>query len=266
MAIIKHGSKLNKATVYSNDILGKGTAIPNTAITPTEIAIHNTGNYDVPSVNYHKSLKSENSKPNGREASWHFSVCDKEIHQSINTNRKAWHVGSGNSKAIGIEICMFKDANRQKIAEDNAIALVKELMRIHNIPLANVKMHKDYTGKYCPEVILKRDGNLNKFKDRIKAFGTTTGTGSNSTGNLIPPNGDIQKKGRVLVDTLNVRSGRGTNYSVIGKLHKGDVIDLYYCLNGWSSMESRFKDANGKAVNNFICVADANKQYVEILK
>lgn len=262
MAIIKHGSTLNKAKVYSNDILGKGSAIPDTRITPSEIAVHNTGNWDVPSVNYHKSLKRENALPNGREASWHFSVCDKEIHQSIDTNKKAWAVGSGNSVAISIEICMFKDANRQKVAEDNAIALIKELMRIHNIPLSKVKMHKDYTGKYCPEVILKRDGGLSKFKDRIAKWGQSVV--SKPTGNY-PPNGDIQKKGRVLASTLNVRSGRGTNYPVIGKIHKGDIVELYYCLNGWSSMESKFKDANGKAVNNFICLGNDTDKYVEVL-
>ena len=331
MAIIKNGITLNKAKVFSNDILGKGTAIPDTRINPSEIAVHNTGNWDVPSANYHKSLKSSNNSPTGRKASWHFSVCDKEIHQSIDTNKKAWAVGSGNSKAISIEICMFKDKNRQKVAEDNAIALIKELMRIHNIPLSKVKMHKDYTGKYCPEVILRRDGGLSKFRDRIANWGQSTAPsnpsasgsikvgdkvkvstsatkyatgqtipsyvkgntykvtevksdrallsdivswvytkdlikegGSISTGNY-PPNGDIQRKGRVLASTLNVRSGRGTNYPVIGKMHRGDVIDLYYCLNGWSSMESRFKDANGKSVNNFICLGDDTSKYVEVL-
>lgn len=258
MAKITHGKILNKAKVYSNDLLGKGASIPYTTITPTEIAVHNTGNWDVPSVNYHKSLKRENGLPNGREASWHFSVDDKEIHQSIDTSKKAWHVGSGNSKAIGIEICMFKDANKQKLAEDNAIALIRELMKIHNIPVSKVKMHKDYTGKYCPQVILDRDGNLEKFKKRVSNYTAP------STSNGIP-NGEVQRKAKVVVDVLNVRSGRGTNYPIIGKLYKGDIVDLYYCMDNWCSMNSKFKDANGKAVNNFICVHSNGSNYVELI-
>lgn len=259
MAIIKHGMSLHKAKVFSNDILPKGSAIPNTSINPTEIAVHNTGNWDVPSINYHKSLKRENALPNGRQASWHFAVDDKEIHQHIDTNKKAWAVGSGNSVAISIEICMFKDKNKQKQAEDNAIALIKELMRTHSIPLSKIKMHKDYTGKYCPQVILDRDGNLSKFKKRIEEFEKTASAPSKGFAN-----GDIQKDATVLVDTLNVRSGRGTNYPVIGKLKKGDKVNLWYCMNNWSSMERKFKDANGKTVDNFICLHQDGSDYVKI--
>lgn len=264
MTIIKNGITLHKAKVISNDLRGKGTACPNTSITPTEIAVHNTGNWDVPSNNYHRSLKNANNDPNGRKASWHFSVDDKEIYQEIDTNKKAWHVGNANGYVIGIEICMFKDKNRQKIAEDNAIALIKELMKIHNIPLSKVKMHKDYTGKYCPQVILDRDGSLVKFKDRIAKWGqTSTASSTPSTGKV--PNGDVQRKGKVLVDSLRVRTGRGTNYEIIGSLHKGDIIELYYNLNGWCSMESKFKDAKGNKVTNFVCIEDANKKYIQVL-
>ena len=259
MAIIKHGITLNKAKVFSNDILPKGRCIPNEKITPSEIAIHNTGNWDVPSVNYHKSLKRENATTNGRQASWHFAVDDREIYQHIDTCKKAWAVGSGNSKAISIEICMFKDANRQKIAEDNAIALVRELMKLHGIPVSKVKMHKDYTGKYCPQVILDRDGNLEKFKNRISNY-TAPPT---STGGI--KNGDVQRKAKVIVDTLNVRTGRGTNYPIIGKLHKGDIIDLYYCMNNWCSMNSKFKDSKGNAVTNFVCVSENGSNYIELI-
>lgn len=245
MAILKHGMTLHKAKVFSNDILPKGSSIPNQTIKPTEIAIHNTGNWNVPSINYHKSLKRENALSNGRQASWHFAVDDKEIHQHIDTVKKAWAVGSGNSKAISIEICMFKDANKQKIAEDNAIALVRELMKIHNIPVSRVKMHKDYTGKHCPQVIIDRDGNLEKFKKRISNYTAP----STSTG---IPNGEVQRKAQVTADVLNVRSGRGTQYPVIGKLKKGDIVELWYNMDKWSSMEKKFKDANGKECNNFV--------------
>ena len=51
-------------------------------------------------------------------------------------------------------------------------------------------------------------------------------------------NGDYTgKKARVKVDVLNVRYDRGTNNKVIGKLKKGQVVKLSYCLNGWMSIE-----------------------------
>ena len=255
MAKITNGKQLHKAVVYTK-ILPKGYCIPNTTINPTEIAIHNTGNFETKAKNYYICLERYNKENPNWLASYHFVVDDKEIYQLVDTSKKAYHVGSGNSKSIGIEICMFKDANKQKIAEDNAIALVKELMGIHNIPLSKVKMHNDYTGKHCPQVIIERDGNLNKFKKRIENWGKSE---TNNVSSKIP-NGEVQRKAIVTATSLNVRSGRGTNYPVIGKLKKGDKVDLYYNMNDWCSMNSKFKDANGKAVNNYI-----NINYVELI-
>ena len=36
---------------------------------------------------------------------------------------------------------------------------------------------------------------------------------------------------------MNVRYDRGTQYNIIGKLNKGDIVKLNYCLNGWISIE-----------------------------
>ena len=61
----------------------------------------------------------KNCNKNGsRIASWHFTVDDKEIYQAAPTNMKCYHAGNatGNSTSIGIEICMFNDAARQKQA------------------------------------------------------------------------------------------------------------------------------------------------------
>ena len=91
---------------------------------------------------------------------------------------------------------------------------------------------------------------------------TPPSTGSQTN---YPPNGEVQKRGKVIASALNVRSGRGTNYPVIGSLKYGEVIDLYYCLNGWCSMNSKFKDTRGKAVNNFICLGNDKEKYVEVL-
>lgn len=51
-------------------------------------------------------------------------------------------------------------------------------------------------------------------------------------------NGDYTgKKAKVTANVLNVRFDRGTQYDVIGKLNKGNTVNLNYCLNGWVSIE-----------------------------
>ena len=59
-----------------------------------------------------------------------------------------------------------------------------------------VKMHKDYTGKYCPQVIIDRDGNLTKFKNRINKFKS-----EDLTPFVI----------KIICDSLNVRKSAGTS-------------------------------------------------------
>ena len=47
----------------------------------------------------------------------------------------------------------------------------------------------------------------------------------------------IGRRAKVTANVLNVRFDRGTQYNVIGKLNKGDIVKLNYCLNGWVSIE-----------------------------
>ena len=42
-----------------------------------------------------------------------------------------------------------------------------------------------------------------------------------------------QNNGTVNTSALNVRQGAGTNYSIIGKLYKGDVVNILSFSNGW---------------------------------
>ena len=48
---------------------------------------------------------------------------------------------------------------------------------------------------------------------------------------------EINKKGTVNTSALNVRQGAGTNYSIIGKLYKGDVVNILSSSNGWYKIE-----------------------------
>ena len=48
---------------------------------------------------------------------------------------------------------------------------------------------------------------------------------------------EINKKGTVNTSALNVRQGAGTNYSIIGKLYKGDVVNILVSSNGWYKIE-----------------------------
>lgn len=134
-------TKIGNAKVIV-DIVPKGHCIPNVKIAPTTITIHNTGNNNASAKNNHNYMKNIN-KSGERTASWHFTVDDIEIYQSQSTNFKCYHAGTtaGNNTSIGIEICQFTDAKKQLKAYENAIELVKILLKYHNFTIDKVVQH-----------------------------------------------------------------------------------------------------------------------------
>jgi N-acetylmuramoyl-L-alanine amidase CwlA len=96
----------------------------------------------------------------------------KEIYQHIPDNETAWHCGdgkgSGNTKSIGIEICMNSDGDILE-ATDNAVELVVYLCKAHNIPLSNVVQHNYWSGKNCPQMLRSKNPyNWDTFIAKVK--------------------------------------------------------------------------------------------------
>jgi len=182
IATIKDGIILGKAKV-TVDIVDRGNKEirPETPMNPSELAYHNTGNEgkgaNAELHNRYIHNMADKSPLETSHVSWHFTVDAYRIFQHLPINECAFHTGdgfntkSGNRNAIGIEICMHKDATPAEYtqAEENAIALGVHLMQLTGIKIEKVKPHQAYSGKFCPAVILKRDGGFTKFQGRIKS-------------------------------------------------------------------------------------------------
>jgi len=137
------------------------------------ITIHETGNINkgANALNHAKYIN------NGSNATWHYTVDDKQIIQHYEDSVQCWHCGDGrgdgNLNSIGIEMCVNSDGDFNKTIE-NTIELVKYLMNKHNISIENVVQHNKWSGKNCPANI--RSGKpitWNTFIDRIKNNKTT---------------------------------------------------------------------------------------------
>ncbi len=142
---------------------------PGIPMSPTYITIHETDNTDKGATASAHAILQANG--NNRTASWHYSVDDKEIWQSIPDNEVAWACGdgangTGNRHSISVEICVNSDGNFEK-AKQNAIWLVQYLMDKHNISITNVVQHNKWSGKNCPRKL--RASGWNEFLNQIKA-------------------------------------------------------------------------------------------------
>ena len=128
---------------------------PQTKIKPQYITIHNTDNTSrgANSLAHARYVKSKDARK--RKVSWHYTVDDLMCVKHLPVDEKGWHAASaeGNSKSIGIEICMHQGID-QAAANERAATLTAILMYDLNIPLERVVTHHHWSGKNCPRLLL----------------------------------------------------------------------------------------------------------------
>lgn len=156
---------------------------------------------------------------NGNQTSFHVSIDEKEAVQGIPFSRNAWHAGDGgngygNRNTISFEICKNYDPNKgtTKIsgsqltaynkAKANAVKVIAAVMIEQGINgiVDNVKTHQDWSGKLCPQKML-REGLWIPMRDQIIAEWCRLKTGNKPSG--LKPNPKPLKDGKV-GDTVKV--------------------------------------------------------------
>ena len=156
---------------------------------PTHITIHSTQNFGRGAgARTHARLLQRGGLTSRHNSlgylTWHFTVDDHSIYQSLPTNEQGQHAdyeGKGNRRSIGIEMCENR-GNSRTATLDLTARLTAELMRRHNIPLRRVVPHqhwrrirysdrRDMGQKNCPRFLLhkgKPGAKWRAFLARVK--------------------------------------------------------------------------------------------------
>ena len=158
---------------------------------PAYITIHATENRSRGTGAYSHAQMLKRGSLKGRHnsigyVSWHFTVDDHSIYQSLPTNERGEHAdydGQGNRSSIGIEMCENRGNDRARTI-DRTARLTAWLMKEHGIPLSHVVPHmhwrmfrhddhRDLGHKKCPHFLLDR-GQLgpkwNAFLAKVAAY------------------------------------------------------------------------------------------------
>ncbi len=135
------------------------------------VTIHNTAGY----ISAKEERDRINSKRDNVSVSFHYAVDENWAVQLIPLNMHAWHAGDGdkgegNLYSISIEICrsLCRDGDAYERSEANAVVLAAHLLNQYNLTVDSLRMHRDWSGKYCPHRILERNG-WEDFKKRVAA-------------------------------------------------------------------------------------------------
>jgi N-acetylmuramoyl-L-alanine amidase CwlA len=151
---------------------------PGRKLVPTGITIHNTDNSDKGANAAAHAKYQKGADARKRQVSWHFTVDDKSVYQSLPTNEIGWHAhsGKGNATTIGVEICMNSDLD-VKAAYQRAALLVAVLAFQNKIavPKGIFQHHDWYPVKDCPTVLRNEVNGWANFLGQIKtALGDLT--------------------------------------------------------------------------------------------
>lgn len=162
-------------------------------------------------------------------ASAHYFVDENSIWQSVKDSDTAYHCGGArqslyggtyfkkciNSNSIGIEICMNDSTGKTRTKSiDNAVVLVKDLMKKYGIKSDHVIRHFDVTGKYCLPVdtteLLTPDGwkSLSEIKtgDSVMQYDRVlNSTYYAAVLDVVEPHEDITYKNRDVEATADHR-------------------------------------------------------------
>lgn len=145
---------------------------PGRKLAATAITIHNTDNEDAGANAAAHAKYQKGADARRRKVSWHFTVDDKGVFQSLPINEVGQHAGSreGNATSIGIEICM--NAGLDAPAAYKRAALLTAVLAFQNkikVP-SQIRQHHDWTGKHCPRVLRDKPNGWKDFIEQIKQF------------------------------------------------------------------------------------------------
>lgn len=145
---------------------------PGTKITPEKITIHNTDN-DSPGANAAAHAKyQKGADARKRQVSWHFTVDDKGVFQSLPTNEKGWHAASaeGNRTSIGIEICMNPEMDVPAGYRRAALLTAVMAQQLGISVSGGIVQHNSWSGKNCPRVLRATKNGWSDFLAQVRQF------------------------------------------------------------------------------------------------
>lgn len=219
------------------------------------IVIHYTGNP--------KDSAKSNAiyfKNGSRSASATFFCDEENIYQSVELRDIAWHCGCSagyknacrNTNSFGIEMCTSGNYLVSEKTQINAAYLCAYLCKMIGITSSKVDTyvvrHYDVvkTNKKCPAQFVNDNLQWVIFKKWVKNI-LNTGSHENSNNssvtttsanNSAPSTQTNEFKVKVIVSSLNIRSGAGTKYNVVGSIKDKGTYTITKTSGNWGYLKS----------------------------
>ena len=111
--------------------------------------------------------------------------------------------------------------------------LVNAIQSDYGVKDGNVVRHYDASHKLCPAPYCGTDKKDKKWKELWKTITSSTTSNPTST-----KKEDKSYKVKITCDSLNIRSGPGTKYGIVGRTAKRVSYTIVESKDGWGKLKS----------------------------
>lgn len=229
------------------------------------LAVHETANPGAPAINHVNYWKTS-----PYAVHYVMDLDGETVYHAMSDDRKAWHIGNGNSHAVGIELCHATNQADFNSQWEEAVKWCGDYLHKRGWGIDRLISHNEArlmwggTDHTDPISYFNQYGkSWSQFEAAVAAY---MQTGEVGNGGSVNQGGGTTVSGSgggsyvspgtytVTASALNVRTGPGVNYSKKsysqltanakahafsnGCLKQGTRVTVYECSNGWARIPS----------------------------
>ena len=213
-------------------------------IDPSYLVIHETAD---PGATAKQLMTYWRNNPNAYVVHYTMDLDGDVVYHAMADNRKAWHVGNGNSRTVGIELCHATNKADFNAQWTEAVKWAGDYLNAKGWGIDRLLCHNDCRLKWGgtdhtdPIGYFESYGkSWSQFKAAVQAYmqtGEVSGNAGSSVGGSASGSSTSGHSGTgfggtytVMASELNIRSAPNTSASVVGSYTRGGkvVLDDWY--------------------------------------
>lgn len=214
-------------------------------ITPSYLVIHETAD---PGATAKQLMTYWRNNPNAYVVHYTMDLDGDVVYHAMADNRKAWHVGNGNSRTVGIELCHATNKSDFNKQWKEAVKWAGDYLNAKGWGINRLLSHNDCRLKWGgtdhtdPISYFETYGkSWSQFKAAVQAYmktGEVSGSAGSSVGGSASSSSSVSGHSgtgfggnyTVMASSLNIRTAPSTSAGIVGNYARGGkvVLDDWY--------------------------------------
>lgn len=218
-------------------------------ISPSYLVIHETAD---PGATADNLMAYWRNNPNAYVVHYTMDLDGSVVYHAMPDNRKAWHIGNGNSYTVGIELCHATNKADFDKQWNEAVKWAGDYLKAKGWGINRLISHNEArlmwggTDHTDPVGYFNQYGkSWSQFEQAVSVY-MATGKVSGTAGQSIGSSGGTTTAATnsssfggnytCMVSSLNIRTSPSTSATTVGQYHKGQTVNL----DGWYTIHDGY--------------------------